>query len=125
MQIVAALFGALNYIVCLAALVVFFREYRKVKKKELPFLEVSEAYEFVWHSMFMLWWFVGTCLVRILDLNPLWVLAWLFVGLLITGLVRHLMDVSGLIGFMAAGELYLKTVAREAASRLGHDELSE
>ncbi|MES2391614.1 MAG: hypothetical protein V4555_08235 [Acidobacteriota bacterium] len=118
MSIIASLFGAVNFLACITILSVYISKYRKLKRQGVGFETALDAYEFVEHTLLCFWWFVGTVLLYALGLNPFWILAWFLIGLVLTLVLRGIANASGLIGFMATGEMHLRSIAQEVADSM-------
>jgi len=115
MSVFASLFGMLNFLVCITVLFVYVSRYRKLKRQGVGFETAVDAYEFVEHFLLCLWWFLGTVFIYVVSMNPFWILAWFFVGLVLSLLVRGVANASGLMGFMVTGEMHLRAIAQEVA----------
>jgi hypothetical protein len=118
MAVLASLFGILNFLICITVLFVYLSKYRKLKRQGSGFETAIDAYEFVERFLLCVWWLLGTVLIYVLNQNPFWILAWFFIGLALSLLVRGIANASGLVGFMVTGEMHLRSIAQEVADSM-------
>lgn len=68
----------------------------------------AEAYEFVGNFCFSMWMVVGVVTVALTHINPWWSIVWIVIGGSIGNtMLNRLVLVSGLWGYIVAGERYL------------------